>query len=245
MPSPQSPVRNRYRPRPGAVIIGVDGHLVEAEAVIRGRTARPLQHHRAARHSVRETRDRVYAAVRNSGQAWPARKMTVTLLPASLPRHGTGFDLAIAIAVLTAAGAVAAALDGCVFTAELGLDGSLRPVRGVLPALLAAARRMHPRGRRHRQRRRGGDGGRPGRGAVPDPAHGPGLAPRRRRSRPGICLGAYPGGPGRPARASLACLAVPPCVRQAIEATAAGGHHLCLTGPHGARSRPWPPASPR
>jgi magnesium chelatase family protein len=62
-------------------------------------------------------------------------------LPGSLPRHGTGFDLAIAIAVLTTAGTVpAAALDGCMFTAELGLDGSLRPVRGVLPALLAARR---------------------------------------------------------------------------------------------------------
>ena len=70
----------------------------------------------------------------------------MTLQPASLPRHGTGFDLAIAIAVLTTAGAVpAAALDGCVFTAELGLDGSLRPVRGVLPALLAARRAGYTR----------------------------------------------------------------------------------------------------
>ena len=123
-----------------ASVIGVEGHLTHA-----GATAcdGPLGLRITGLPGtvVRETRDRVYAAVANSGQAWPARKMTVTLQPASLPRHGTGFDLAIAIAVLTTAGTVpAAALDGCVFTAELGLDGSLRPVRGVLPALLAARR---------------------------------------------------------------------------------------------------------
>ena len=90
--------------------------------------------------SVRETRDRIRAAILNSGQPWPAGSITVSLLPASLPKHGSGFDLAIAVAVLTAAAAVpASAADECVFVAELGLDGSLRPVPGVLPALIAAA----------------------------------------------------------------------------------------------------------
>ena len=86
-----------------------------------------------------ETRDRIRAAILNSALPWPARVITVSLLPVSLPKRGSGFDLAIAVAVLTAAGTVPAAGDGCVFVAGLGLDGSLRPVPGVLPMLLAAA----------------------------------------------------------------------------------------------------------
>ena len=62
------------------------------------------------------------------------------LSPASLPKRGSWFDLAIAIGVLTAAGTIPrAALDGVIFFGELGLDGRLRPVRGVLPAVAAAA----------------------------------------------------------------------------------------------------------
>ena len=188
--------------------------------------------------AVRETRDRVYAAVRNSGQPWPARAITVTLQPASLPRHGTGFDLAIAIAVLTAAGAVpAAALDGCVFTAELGLDGSLRPVRGVLPALLAARRAGYTRAVVAT-----GNAAEAvmvaGLAVVPCPDLRTVLAWLRGESfphQPDISAAGTPAAPGVPPGASLASLAIPPYVRQAIEATAAGGHHLCLTGPHGAR----------
>src|SRR5690606_32257571 len=84
---------------------------------------------------------RVRAAIVNSGEAWPNRRITINLLPASLPKHGSGFDLALACAVLAGAGELPlAALAGVVVIGELGLDGGVRPVRGVLPMVLAAHR---------------------------------------------------------------------------------------------------------
>ncbi len=88
-----------------------------------------------------EARDRVRAAATNSGCGLPNRKLTVNLSPAALPKHGSGFDLAIAMAVLAAAGDVSAtSVAGVVHLGELGLDGRLRPTSGVLPAVLAASR---------------------------------------------------------------------------------------------------------
>jgi magnesium chelatase family protein len=87
-----------------------------------------------------EARDRVRAAVLNSGLEWPQAVLTVSLSPAWIRKQGSGFDLAIAFAVLRANGAVrTAALPQAVFVAELGLDGRVRPIRGVLPCVLAAA----------------------------------------------------------------------------------------------------------
>ena len=90
--------------------------------------------------ALREARDRIRAAIINSHEQWPQRRVTVGLSPASLPKRGSGFDLGIALSILAAAGAIpAAAIDGVAFLGELGLDGRLRPVRGVLPAMAAAA----------------------------------------------------------------------------------------------------------
>jgi len=90
--------------------------------------------------ALREARDRIRAAIINSREQWPQRRITVGLSPASLPKRGSGFDLGIALSILAAAGTVpAAAIDGVAFLGELGLDGRLRPVRGVLPAIAAAA----------------------------------------------------------------------------------------------------------
>ena len=121
-----------------AAVIGVKGHVVEVEAdVSHGLPATILVG--LPDIALRETRDRVRAAIVNSGEAWPNSKITVGLAPATLPKRGSGFDLAIAVAILAAAGAVpAAALAGKMFLAELGLDGRLRPVPGVLPAVVAA-----------------------------------------------------------------------------------------------------------
>lgn len=86
-----------------------------------------------------EARSRVRAAVANSEQDWPQRKLTVALSPATLPKAGAHFDMAIALAVLGAAEVVPrAALDGVVFLGELGLDGRVKPVRGTLPSVIAA-----------------------------------------------------------------------------------------------------------
>ena len=119
-------------------LVGVRGHLIEVEAdLASGLPAMILVG--LPDTALREARDRIRAAIVNSGQSWPGSKITVGLSPAALPKRGSGFDLAIAVAVLAAAEAVPGpALAGKMFLAELGLDGRLRPVSGVLPAVLAA-----------------------------------------------------------------------------------------------------------
>lgn len=89
--------------------------------------------------ALNESRDRVRAALLNSNEAWPNKKVTVSLSPAWLPKSGSGFDLSIALAILIAQGALPQEpLNGVVILGELALDGRIRSVRGVLPALIAA-----------------------------------------------------------------------------------------------------------
>ena len=91
--------------------------------------------------AVRESKERVRAALRNSGFAVPPRRITVNLAPADLPKEGTRFDLPIALAILSACGMIpAAALVGFEFFGELGLGGELRAIRAALPAAHAAMR---------------------------------------------------------------------------------------------------------
>jgi magnesium chelatase family protein len=122
-------------------LIGITGHVVEIEAdIANGLPAMIMVG--LPDTALREARDRIRAAIVNSGENWPPHKITVGLSPASLPKRGSWFDLSIAVGVLAAAGQVPrAALDGVMFFGELGLDGRLRPVRGVLPAVAAAAER--------------------------------------------------------------------------------------------------------
>lgn len=88
-----------------------------------------------------QAKERVRAASANSGCGFPTHKITVNLSPASLPKHGATFDLAIAVAILAAEGSVSSeSIQSVVHVGELGLDGRLRPVNGILPAVLAAAR---------------------------------------------------------------------------------------------------------
>jgi magnesium chelatase family protein len=89
--------------------------------------------------AVREARDRVRVAIQNTQFEYPNRRVTVNLAPAELPKDGGRFDLAIALGILAAGGQVPhEALKGCEFLGELALSGELRPVPGVLPALLRA-----------------------------------------------------------------------------------------------------------
>ncbi|KQV07714.1 YifB family Mg chelatase-like AAA ATPase [Leifsonia sp. Root112D2] len=121
-------------------LIGMSGAVVEVEAdisaglpsfVIIGLPDTALA----------EARDRVRAAAVNSGCPITGHKLTINLSPAALPKHGSGFDLAIAVASLAAAGDVSASsVQSVVHLGELGLDGRLRPMAGVLPAVLAAFR---------------------------------------------------------------------------------------------------------
>ncbi|MDF3289174.1 YifB family Mg chelatase-like AAA ATPase [Streptomyces silvisoli] len=120
-------------------LVGVEGVVVEVQADLEpGVAAFTLVG--LPDKSLSESRDRVRAALVNSGETWPQKKLTVGLSPASVPKSGSGFDLAVACAVLAAAERIApTAIADLMMIGELGLDGRVRPVRGVLPAVLAAA----------------------------------------------------------------------------------------------------------
>ncbi|CAN5846284.1 YifB family Mg chelatase-like AAA ATPase [soil metagenome] len=121
-------------------IEGIRGHVVEVEAdIASGLPGTALVG--SVDGSLSEARDRCRAAVVNTGRAWPGQKVTIGLSPASLPKTGAHYDLAIAVAVLAAAGQVPAEpLAEAVLLGELALDGRLRAVPGVLPATLGAVR---------------------------------------------------------------------------------------------------------
>jgi magnesium chelatase family protein len=94
--------------------------------------------------AVQESRERVRAAILNANFEFPARRITVNLAPADLPKEGSRFDLPIAIGILAASGQIhRKALEDHEFIGELALSGELRPVKGILPAALAAARTRH------------------------------------------------------------------------------------------------------
>jgi len=119
---------------------GIDGREVSAEVYIAsGLPAYTVVGLPDA--AVKEAKDRVVAAVRNSGFDFPAKRITVNLAPAEIKKAGTHFDLPIALGVIAAAGGLGkeppARLGETFFIGELALDGALRPVAGVLPMLLA------------------------------------------------------------------------------------------------------------
>src|SRR5580704_8826956 len=119
-------------------MLGIDGYVVHVEAdsapgtpafSIIGLPDRALG----------ESRERVRAAIFNSGLLFPAGKILINLAPAHLRKEGPGFDLAIALALLSIDEQVEpAALHDCIALGELALDGSLRGIRGVLPMVLGA-----------------------------------------------------------------------------------------------------------
>lgn len=122
-----------------AVVLGVAAHPVRVEAHV---AAGLPQWHMVGLPdtAVSESRDRVRAAASSSALAWPSGRITVGLSPASLPKRGSGLDLGIAVAVLSAANPPpeAARLADWMFVGELGLDGTVRPVGTVLPAAIVA-----------------------------------------------------------------------------------------------------------
>jgi magnesium chelatase family protein len=222
-------------------LTGLEGAVVSVEADI----AQGLPHFAVSGlpdTACGQSPDRVKAATANSGLALPQRRITINLSPASIPKAGTGFDVAIAVAALGAAGTIPVpSAEPVVHIGELGLDGSIRPVRGVLPSVLAAARqgaadvvvpvgnaveaslvgdvRVHPvpgLAELVALYRRAGGG--------PLPADGPHL---------GEAAWAQ-GRDGRAGVPDLADVVGQHEARAALELAAAGGHHLFLMGPPGA-----------
>ncbi len=212
-------------------LLGVDGVLVEIEADI-GAGLPGLHLVGLPDAALSESRDRIRAAVLNSGERWPERRMTLALSPATLPKVGSGYDVALAVALLAAAGTVGRErLAGTVLIGELALDGRLRPVRGALPAVLAA--------RRAGVRRVVVPSACLAEAALVDGVEVHGAAslrdvlawlrfPTAELERPG---------PVRVAPAAavpdLSDVLGQPEARWAVEVAAAGGHHLLLTGPPG------------
>ncbi|MFE2375212.1 YifB family Mg chelatase-like AAA ATPase [Streptomyces sp. NPDC059398] len=235
-------------------LVGVDGVVVEVQADLEpGIAAFTLVG--LPDKSLVESRDRVRAAVVNSGAEWPQKKLTVGLSPASVPKSGSGFDLAVACAVLGAAERVdPREIADLVLIGELGLDGRVRPVRGILPAVLAAAEAGYRRvvvpeqtageaslvpgvsvlGVRSLRQLIAVLSGEP----VPDEA--PAAQGRPDSMLAGLMVpgaGAGTGlalGGGTGAGADLADVAGQPAARKALEVAAAGAHHLLLHGPPGA-----------
>lgn len=121
---------------------GAGGHLIDVQVDLSQGVVKTALVGRPDA-AITESRDRCRAALTNSGFDWPStRRVTILLSPADLPKRGPHFDLAIAVAVLAAAGKVPRpALDGLVFVGELTLDGRMRSVPGVLPMAMAAAAR--------------------------------------------------------------------------------------------------------
>lgn len=121
-------------------LTGVDGHMVEVEADLSNQTPE-FKIIGLPDKSLAEAVQRVHNACKNSALDLPRRRLTVNLSPASLPKQGSGFDLSIAVAALAAGGSLSRrSIARTVHLGELGLDGRLRPVPGVLPAVFAAAR---------------------------------------------------------------------------------------------------------
>lgn len=212
-------------------LLGVDGVLVEIEADI-GAGLPGLQLVGLPDAALSEARDRVRAAVLNSGEAWPVRRMTLALSPATLPKAGSGYDLALACALLAADRRLPGErLRGTALIGELALDGRLRAVRGVLPAVLAA--------RKAGMRRVVVPRATLAEAALVDgvEVHGAGrlrevLAwlrdPRAELTHPGLRRACTPA-----VAPDLADVLGQPDARWAVEVAAAGGHHLLLTGPPG------------
>ncbi|EFD59578.1 conserved hypothetical protein [Mycobacterium tuberculosis T92] len=119
---------------------GLDGEIVEIEADIT--SGLPGVHLVGLPDAaLQESRDRVRAAVTNCGNSWPMARLTLALSPATLPKMGSVYDIALAAAVLSAQQKKPwERLENTLLLGELSLDGRVRPVRGVLPAVLAAKR---------------------------------------------------------------------------------------------------------
>ncbi|SCL33778.1 magnesium chelatase family protein [Micromonospora pallida] len=211
-------------------LVGVTGHVVEVEAdLASGLPAVAISG--LPDTALHEARDRVRAAIVNSGETWPNRRITLNLLPATLPKYGSAFDVAIAAALLGSAGQLPLLpLEGVVLLGELGLDGAVRPVRGVLPMVAAAARAGVTRAIVPAQN-------------AAEAAVIPGVRVRAVDSlhrlvafvRDGSPLDEPPPLAGAVAAPGpdLADVAGQAYARRALEVTAAGGHHLALLGPPG------------
>lgn len=219
-------------------LVGLNGYMVEVEADI-GQTLPAFVILGLPDASLNEAKERIRSAAKNSGIPLSRRKITANLIPASLPKRGSGFDLAVTMAVLRAANDIKPT-GRTVFIAELGLDGRLRPVRGILPAVMASVQAGYPEIVVAQAN-------------LAEAALVPGARVRgyRTLARLALDFGADPqelaldfepdeseefGGALAEATAcpDMSDVSGQGEARRALEVAAAGAHHLLLTGPPGA-----------
>ncbi|HEX2064402.1 MAG TPA: YifB family Mg chelatase-like AAA ATPase [Acidimicrobiales bacterium] len=213
---------------PSATLLGAEGHAVAVEVHVSnglpGFTVVGLPD-----AACRESRDRVRAALMSSQLPWPLRRVTVNLAPSGVRKGGAGLDLPIAVGLLVAAGELdAEAVAGHAFLGELGLDGSLRRVPGMVPLVdaLSAAHVVVPAAC-------GAEAALVGRHTVRCAASLGEVVLALRGEGPWHEPGGAPA-PAAPPAPDLADVRGQPFGRWALEVAAAGGHHLLLTGPPGA-----------
>ena len=215
---------------PSATLLGVDGRAVSVEVHVSngipGFTVVGLPD-----AACRESRDRVRAAILTTGLTWPLKRVTVNLAPSGVRKGGAGLDLPIAVALLAAAGELPPdAVGNTAFLAELGLDGSLRRVPGIVPlvdaltcpAVVVPSPCMAEAALVGRHRVSGASTLR----EVVDALRGDG-----EWARPGPVAADDPLDASEP---DLADVRGQRMARFALEVAAAGSHHLLLTGPPGA-----------
>lgn len=193
--------------------------------------------------AIQEARERVRSAIRNSDFPFPAQRVTVNLAPAEVQKEGTGFDLAIAAAVLMAGGWIGPT-DGAALVGELALDGSLRPVTGVLPMARCLAA--------HGVRTLIVSADNAEEAALVDglevlAAHSLRACADHFRGGRALnrCVSPSPPPAEQPGDVDLAAIRGQAVAKRALEIAAAGGHNILMTGPPGAgktmlaRAFPW------
>jgi magnesium chelatase family protein len=122
-------------------IVGLDAIPIEVEVDVASQGLPSFTIVGLPDKAVEESRERVRAALKNSGADFPAKRITVNLAPADIPKEGPSYDLPIAVGMLVASGQLSVNLVDCLFTGELSLDGKLRNTNGILPLALLARER--------------------------------------------------------------------------------------------------------
>ncbi len=215
-------------------LAGLDGIPVEVETDINnGLPAYELVGLPDA--AVKESRERVRSALKNSGRKFPAQKITVNLAPADVKKEGSCFDLAIAVGILKATEQLTGAdLAGIVFLGELALDGSLRPVTGILPLLISAKAKgytsfMIPSGNAKEAAYIAGVQVYAAHTLTEVVDHLSKLAPL-----PALETAKYAGASPQDYNCDLAYVKGQATAKRALEIAVSGGHNILLVGPPGA-----------